>query len=440
MNLTGFAAYVTELEDLVVRGLRGAKLPTDAAKITRALNGGPAHALRKSVSLKDRQSAGTFFTGPTLGDRVLDTSAMPASAVYLDPTCGTGDLLLRSAAHLPATGGLEATLEYWGDRLVGFDLQSEFVRAARARLALYALGRVQPAEPTRLDLDHLFPKLRCADGLQESVVVQTSTHVLLNPPYTRTQAPQDCSWATGKTSAAAIFCEHILSEARPGTRLWAILPDVLRTGSLYGGWRKRLESLASIEDVSIWGAFDSNADVDVFILRATATNAAGLFSAADWWARDAKTVTRFGEKFSVAVGPVVPHRHPANVGVDHPFLHARNAPAWKEVVEVTERRQFTGRVFNPPFVAVRRTSSPSDAHRAVATVVAGQEPVAVENHLIVLQPQDGTLDTCRSALESLRHPAADAWFNERIRCRHLTVDSIRDLPWPVFAERPGIQR
>ena len=33
-------------------------------------------------------------------------------------------------------------------------------------------------------------------------------------------------------------------------------------------------------------------------------------------------------------------------------------------------------------------------------------------------------------LEVLKRDATSKWMNERIRCRHLTVGSVGDLPWP----------
>lgn len=431
MNLTGFSSYVGELEDLAVRGLRGRMQPDDETKVQAALNGGPSRALRRSVRLKERQDAGVFFTGPQLGDQVLDRRALPLNAVYLDPACGSGDLLLRSASCLPVEESIDSTFESWGERLIGLDLHPEFVRAARARLVLYALSQIPGSLSTARDLDGLFPKLRCADALSDVADLRASTHVLLNPPYTRTPAPDGCSWANGTTSSAALFSERYISCALPGTRIWAILPDVLRTGSLYKRWRTRLQSIAEIDAVAVWGAFDANADVDVFILRTIANPSPVREFTTGWWTEGAPPVNRLGERFAVSVGPVVPHRHPTNIGVERPFLHAKNAPAWGELTCIAERRHFAGRTVDPPFVAVRRTSSPSDPHRAVATVIGGSEPVAVENHLIVLQPHDGSLETCRSALSALKNPTTDEWLNERIRCRHLTVESLRDLPWVV---------
>ena len=99
------------------------------------------------------------------------------------------------------------------------------------------------------------------------------------------------------------------------------------------------------------------------------------------------------------------------------------------VREVSNNRRFEGRVFSPPFVVVRRTSRPGDKHRALGTIINNARPVAVENHLLVLLPKDGTVKACRELLRVLRKPQTTQWLDQYIRCRHLTVSALADLPW-----------
>ena len=127
------------------------------------------------------------------------------------------------------------------------------------------------------------------------------------------------------------------------------------------------------------------------------------------------------------VGPVVPHRDP-ELGPVHPYLHARSATPWQTITDIPEKRAYQGTVFQPPFVVVRRTSAPHDPHRAVGTVVFTEEKVAVENHLVVLVPKDGTLSSCDRLINSLRMKETDDWLNQRIRCRHLTIGVVKELP------------
>ncbi len=137
--------------------------------------------------------------------------------------------------------------------------------------------------------------------------------------------------------------------------------------------------------------------------------------------------------FDVHVGPVVPYRDPIE-GPRHPYIHARTTPAWETIDVIPEHRRYNGTVFWPPFLVIHRTSSPSDKHRCVATIVNTGCHVAVENHLLVLLPHDGSFQSCKQLLMMLKSPQTDAWLNSRIWCRHLTVSAIRELPcspiWP----------
>ncbi|MFI6652835.1 transposase [Streptomyces sp. NPDC050529] len=62
-------------------------------------------------------------------------------------------------------------------------------------------------------------------------------------------------------------------------------------------------------------------------------------------------------------------------------------------------------------------------------LVVGDEPMAVDNHLIVAGPKSAGIDRCRELLRVLERPETAKWLDERIRCRHLTVTAIRSLPW-----------
>ena len=86
-------------------------------------------------------------------------------------------------------------------------------------------------------------------------------------------------------------------------------------------------------------------------------------------------------------------------------------------------------MFEPPFVVVRRTSSPSDRNRAVATVIVGEKSVAVENHLLVLLPKDGEVKNCHKLVQVLALAGTNDFLNAGIRCRHLTTGVVAQIPW-----------
>jgi hypothetical protein len=128
------------------------------------------------------------------------------------------------------------------------------------------------------------------------------------------------------------------------------------------------------------------------------------------------------------VGAVVPFRL-SNRGQWRPFIQARDLPSWQAVTDIVQHRRFEGTTFCPPFVVVRRTSRPDDKSRAVATIVQSKRRIAVENHLLVLTPKDKTLRTCKQLMKLLGKRSTNEILNSRIRCRHLTVGALADLPW-----------
>lgn len=427
-----FEPYVRSLESLALRvGSLASPSAKDEEHIAATLDGQPSERLRKLVTLPVRRSAGAFFTGQAVADRALGpfTPTLSDLSIVYDPACGVADLLMACARRLPLQHDLATTVARWGDQLRGLDVHPEFIRAAKARLVLLAVARGVPTSGRPLPpLAQTFPHLRVANAFNE-MPATTASHILLNPPYGRVSAPADCTWGTGKVSQAALFLDRCLADATWGTRIVAILPDVLRTGSSYSRWRVAVEARARIDSVEVVGAFDAWADVDVFVLRMIvgAPEPAGSIA---WWKPDAHVPSEcVGDQFDVHVGPVVPHRH-KHLGRWHPYLFARLLPPWTAFeADIGKRRRFRGRVFVPPFVAVRRTSAPRDKSRALATIVVGNRPVAVENHLLVLKPRDHSLKRCEQLLTLLQDERTNRWLDERIRCRHLTVGVLRDLPW-----------
>jgi len=432
--MKGFANYARELEVLVLDAAAKSGDPKCRQRIEAALDGEPSARSRASIPIDDLRSNGAFFTSRELAKQLISTiePQLVDGAVVSDVACGTGNLLTACAYHLPILSDVGLTLELWGRLLSGTDIHEEFVRTTRARIALVALERGAPLGSQRISLESSFPQITVGDAFHQTEIISQAECIPLNPPFTTMTAPLNCTWATGKVSTAALMLETCVLNAKPGTRIVAILPEVLRTGSHYLRWRWEIERIARIDSVEVVGLFDLWTDVDVFILRLT-VGRQDVVSGEGWWKSDERvqvSAKRFGDLFEVRVGPVVPHRDP-HLGSWYPFIHAHDLPAWTTVNidESSSHRRFPGTTYTPPFVVVRRTSRPGDKKRAVSTVIRGKRTVAVENHLVVLKPKDGLLRTCRDGLEKLQSSDTDVWLNERIRCRHLTVSSIGEIPW-----------
>jgi hypothetical protein len=422
----GFAEYVSRLEYLLV--VSSDMERPDQVRIELALDGEPGRELRRHYALTDLRASGTFLTGSKLAN-TLASRTMPSTsgkAVFCDPACGAGDLLVAVARYLPLARNLEMTLADWGGRLAGFDLQPLLVRAAKTRLALLAICRgVRRGSKNGLDLDQLFPHISVCDGTTPWQLPQGPLCVLLNPPFTRVTSPPGCRWAAGSVSQAALFIEACLRQTVRPLQIHAILPDVLRTGSRYERWRKFVSQTASVGDVARLGVFDPCTDVDVFTAR---FEVPGGKSASDWGAPLKTANGTVSDQFEIRVGSIVSYRH-QHEGPWLPFAQARALPRWRRVMDLSQRIRSKERSFRPPFVLVRRTSRPGDRFRAVGTIVTGDQNVAVENHLLVVLPKDRTLRSCQALLAVLQHPASSDWLNQRICCRHLTVSALREVPW-----------
>ncbi|RYZ73395.1 MAG: SAM-dependent DNA methyltransferase [Proteobacteria bacterium] len=426
-----YAQYLASLDEIL--GNSGWGLNAIPVETLHAhLNGGAAKNLLNLVDRKKIRESGAFFTGETLGRRLVDSIAWKStgSLSAWDPTCGAGDLLLRWSEKLPVFPNLCETLKYWGRFLHGQDIHAEFIAVAKRRLILAAIGRGSLRRKGSIkNADRLFPNLRQLDFLSEDTMPPSTSVILMNPPFTVIETPPDCKdWSSGLVSFAAVALYRCLKEALPGQQVSAILPDVLRSGSRYAKWRNRIGRLMSEGSAEVIGRFNDSTDVDVFILNAVA--GADRNESIQWMIEPESQYSRsLNSICNIRVGTVVPHRlKPSKKEVA--YLATSNSPAWSEIDTVTRRIFFEGASVKGPFIAVRRTSSPSDKSRAIATVVTSRQEVVLENHLFSILPRDKKLLTCRSVAKYLKSEYVKKWLNQKIRCRHLTVSALKQLPIP----------
>lgn len=425
-----FEPYVRRLENLAQEVLSNPFASRiRGTEVGSALNGEPLKVVRKEISLHTQRSTGTFFSGPAVVERLAQLLGPNPNRLYsFDPSCGVGDLLLLEARFLPLLGTYAETLTLWGEMLAGTDLHVEFIKATKARLVLSLVSRAPHLSPApSLQIESLFPGIEVGNGLA-SRKHKDASRILLNPPYSLRDAPKSCTWATGKVTAAALFVEHCLNQAAPGTTIVAILPDVLRSGSRYEKWRKYVEANASIDAVDVFGQFDPSTDVSVFLLKLTVRDSSLTVEPEAVWTPAKPGIRTVSDLFDVSVGSVVPYRD-AQEGKEYRYIQPKGLPKWEIVRSNPEVRRYNGTSVQPPFVVIRRNSRYEDEDRASATIVAGKGRVVVENHLLVLKPKDNRLKTCKELLKVLRHPDTNSWLNARIRCRHLTVSSVGEIPY-----------
>ncbi len=412
----GYADYADELAELLAEAGR----ERSRARIGAALDGGAARAFRERVELDVRREAGAFFTGRALANCLL-ADGLPEPRPLTDAAAGAGDLLLAAARQLPVGHTVQATLRGWGHLLQARELDPVLVRAMRLRLALLAGERLD--KPARIDeaaLAELLPQISVGDGLRLNY--KQPVTLLLNPPFGSVM--EKLAWGEGRLGRAAVFTARCVEALPAGSMVRAILPDVLRSGSNYARWRAHMATMLASAEVKPYGQFDAWTDVDVFTLAATCSESRAPIV---WWPED-EAEQRVEDRFEVRVGAVVPHRDPKQ-GEESPFICAQDLSGEREHLAGTVRRRHEGRRFRAPFVAVRRTSRPAPGGRRVpATIVRCKDAVLAENHLLICRPRDGSLRSCRELVDLLASARAGAWLDARIRCRHLTVRALGELP------------
>lgn len=411
-----YLRFVVHLDSLL-RDLANGRIRQK--EIQRVLNGGATTALRRLVPHDTRRSAGAFFTPTRIASattQLLQGRLTSASVVY-DPACGAGDLLLAAARALP---GDRMPRDTWSQRVIGRDLCPEFTAAARRRLLLEAL------HDTSLNTLPQFSRVRTGCGFSGNVAFREATHVVVNPPFGLHLAPPGVRWASGRVSEAATFFWRLLHRLRPGTEIVAILPDVLRSGTNYAAWRRTIAQRADLRSVHFFGQFDHATNVHASLFDFVAKEFDAAAPLLGWIDPHVPPGSRVGDHFDVHVGSVVNYRD-AHRGVRYPYVHSRNLPPWSTIRSVHDSRLTVRPPVDPPLVVVRRMSRPGDRERAVAAIVAVDEPVILDNHLLTLTPRHGGLRACQRLLTELRRPVTTAALNRRIRCRHLTVGALSDL-------------
>jgi hypothetical protein len=395
--------------------------------VTDLMNGHATDFVYNTLSLSDRRLHGVFFSGPSWAKRILSGQKMGQWRRFIDPSVGVGDLLIEVCSSLPLKSSVHKTIEDWSKRLVAIDLRKSFLDITWLRIQALAVHRhsVEKGQVADLVFRELPESFIVGDALTIKLDLRQHDCVVMNPPYQRIVAPAHSFVGKGKRSAAAIHLEHILLQAPPGVGVFALVPDVLRSGSSYERFRKELRRIADVSSFDPFGAFGIQADIDVAILAAVTRKSTNEKKSAE---KETIQVKKVGDFFDVSVGPVVPHRTPIT-GQRYGYLTAKNAVVGKEISSPVEFANYACRLERGPLVIVRRTSSPSDKKRARSTLVTFSKELLVENHLLILKPKDKKVSTCRALLRVLEDQSSDVWLNDFIRCRHLTVGSLKQLPW-----------
>lgn len=411
--MNNYQAFVDQLDEHL--STRDIVVPeTWLAKSALFVDGLAAGELRKLVDINTRRACGAFFTNSQLAYDVLSTSgfSFEEDSIIYDPAVGAGNLLLAVWKLI------DKKIQTF--KLTGTDIHSQFIQAAKLRLQIYRT--INHRELIQDDLS-------VSDGLVNNDFYQAATHIVTNPPFNLIEADDTIQWCKGKVSAAAIFIEKIVTYVNPNVQIVAILPDVLRSGSRYKKWRKLIESYCIISNLRKLGQFDQYADVDVFSItlkkRVEYDSDCNSFA---WVESNQSNKNSLKDSFDISVGHVVDNRD-THIGPMRPFLVSRGLSGWQTVTHIPRMRQFSGKSVDAPFVVIKRTSRVGDKRRAVASIIDTREAVYIDNHLLIAKPKSGKIEDCQRLIEYLATNEIDAWLDEQIRCRHLTVKVVERIPY-----------
>jgi len=393
---------------------------------SRYVNGLAAEELRRLISVEKRRNDGIFFTDSMLAEKVLkilDPSFDKQSIIY-DAACGACNLLIASANYLHQNNIHPANKNY----LLGSDIHSEFLAAGNLRLQINNLLML-PDKISDLSKQKKGYSLKKKNALESNQFYKSATHIFINPPFDQEKINEKLSWASGKVSMAAVFVEKAIIFSKPGTIIMAILPDVLRSGTRYQKWRDMVYKTCTTEKVELLGQFDKHTDVDVYAIKFVKRihpiekieiNLTGNFSQIT----SPKTLK---DIFDVRVGPVVDYRDEKE-GPIRSYVVSRGLKSWSVQTKINLTRKHLGKSFQSPFVVIKRTSRATDENRAMGTLINAVKNVYVDNHLIMLTPKVKSLAACKIAIRILKDKRTNNWLNEQIRCRHLTVKIVSNIP------------
>jgi hypothetical protein len=379
----------------------------------------PSISVPRLLTKKSMKHHGIFFSGNTWSRKLAKHAPIERDIRYFDPSCGVGDLLSAIAERICLSRS-EAAKKMRAITFEGCDIHSPFASIAADQIN--ALEKKLDIEG-KLVQRRFVAEFNSADALKVDWNLSKNHCIVMNPPFQRVTAPTDSNIGSGKISAAALFLEKAILTSPAGVRIVAILPDVIRSGTRYQKLRELLKSRSKVIRFEPEGRFSASVNIDVCILVAEIAQKIKRRSPR----KEQSNNKRIGDVFDVCVGTVVPYRD-KKISSSRLYIDVSDAPSWG-IVQPKRRHFYNGRLFQPPFVVIKRTSSPSQSDRAKATIIIGENPVMVENHLIVLSPKNKRLSTCKSVLKLLKKETTSEWLNYQIRCRHLTVKAVAEIPY-----------
>ncbi|MBO4911982.1 MAG: N-6 DNA methylase [Butyrivibrio sp.] len=198
-------------------------------------------------SLKAKKASGAYYTPFYVVDKCIENLRTERSETICDPSCGTGNFLLRLPKNIP--------LKY----IYGYDIDSTAAAIARINLA------VKYGIKNSADLNILFKNIKAADFLMPAGserVTQEFDHIIGNPPWGYSYSKDEikslseiykCACVTGTPESFSIFTERALSLLSDGGTMSFVLPETLLGSGVHENIRSIIAEKSNITTLYYMG-------------------------------------------------------------------------------------------------------------------------------------------------------------------------------------------
>lgn len=211
-------------------------------------------------SLKTKKASGAYYTPFFVVDKCIENLRDVTSGTVCDPSCGTGNFLLRLPKDIPL------------HNLYGYDIDSIAVAIARINLAVKY--RIKGND----ELDVLFKNIKADDFLTPAApdaITQKFDHIIGNPPWGYSYSKDEiqklgeiykCARVSGNPESFSIFTERALSLlSREGTMSF-VLPETLLGAGVHENIRQIISEKANIASLYYMGEIFDNVQCPCILL------------------------------------------------------------------------------------------------------------------------------------------------------------------------------
>lgn len=236
-------------------------------------------------SLKTKKASGAYYTPFFVVDKCIENLRDVTSGTVCDPSCGTGNFLLRLPKDIPL------------HNLYGYDIDSIAVSIARINLAV----KYRIKENNELDV--LFKNIKADDFLTPAApdsISQRFNHIIGNPPWGYSYSKDEiqklgefykCARVSGNPESFSIFTERALSLlSREGTMSF-VLPETLLGAGVHENIRQIISRKANIASLYYMGEIFDNVQCPCILLTLKQSDSENGFKASE-----TKTLVSFYKK------------------------------------------------------------------------------------------------------------------------------------------------